>query len=167
MANWRHVVTVVLLVALSVAACDGMSDGNATRSPIGTPIPTPGGEEPVRYLIRCFAADGRPLGTFSSLDEVWASTNYMQIDYCEATFAGDEPMTLGEEEVAIAEIAASGLAEPQDLAELYLEAVAACTRVSEDGPYGLTTIPDAILVAALTLCPEAPQAQVITEWLAG
>jgi hypothetical protein len=121
----------------------------------------------VRFRMSCYAAtDGRPLGSFSSLDAVWASSNYLRAEYCDAQYVGTEPFTLTGTEAAIADIAVSGLENPGDPTEVYLEVLAACTRLGADaGPNSISGTPDPVLEATLSLCPEAPQANLIREQL--
>ena len=121
-----------------------------------------------RFQSRCFFSDGQFLGEYSSLNETWASTNYMRIDHCITRYLGPLPFTLTEEEAAVAEIAASQLADPGSPEQLFLDIYSACTRIgSEDGPYGFSSIPVPVLEAALSLCPEAPQANIIRDRIGG
>ena len=121
-----------------------------------------------RFQSRCFYPDGRVLGDFSSLEETWGSTNYLRIDHCVTRYGGPPPFTLTENEAAIAEIASSQLTDPGEPEQIFLNVFAACTRIgSEDGPYGFSSIPVPVLEAALSLCPEAPQANIIRDRIGG
>lgn len=121
-----------------------------------------------RFQSRCYNADGRVLGDFSSRDETYASSNYSLIDHCVTRYGGLTPFTLTVDEAAIAEIASSQLTDPGEPERIYLDIFAACTRIgSEDGPYGFSSIPVPVLEAALSLCPEAPQANIIRDRIGG
>ncbi|HSP75110.1 MAG TPA: hypothetical protein VLO31_02700 [Cryobacterium sp.] len=104
------------------------------------------------------------VGDYSSLEETWASTNYLRIDHCVTRYVGPPPFTLTEEEKAVVEVASRQTADAGEPEQLFLDVYAACTRIgSEDGPYGFASIPVPVLEATLTLCPEAPQADIIQE----
>ncbi|HSP75108.1 MAG TPA: VCBS repeat-containing protein [Cryobacterium sp.] len=144
------------------------SGWNGMTTIFGEGSATPTAGKLGRFQSRCYNADGRVLGDFSSLDETWASTNYLRIDHCVTRYGGPSPFTLTEDEAAIAEIASSQLTDPGEPERLYLNIFAACTRIgSEDGPYGFSSIPVPVLEAALSLCPEAPQANMIRDRTGG
>ncbi|MGW4929396.1 hypothetical protein ACWEOH_09600 [Agromyces sp. NPDC004153] len=110
--------------------------------------------------ITCFYPDGTEVGTFSRLEEAWASTNYVRIDSCEATASGDGE--LSEEQQAVADVAAADLP-GVDPTDAYLATVAACVRLNADD---LAGAPSSVLEATTLLCPEAPQAGLIQDELA-
>jgi hypothetical protein len=132
-------------------------------SPTPMPSPTPSAEPSApdegqpRFLITCFYPDGTEVATFTSLEEAWASTNYVRIDTCEAAVAGTTDVELTAEEQGVADVAAADLP-GEDPTVLYAETLAACVRLN---PAELTATPTSILEATGMLCPEAPQAGVI------
>lgn len=153
-----------VLLALAMCALTGcMPVTPAPSSTTGSPSTSPG-REPPRFLITCFYPDGSEVRVFTDLDEAWASTNYVRIDYCDAAVAEPDQFVLTDEETAVADVAAAGLpgADPTDL---YLRALAACVRIPPGGDHGLATYPVPILEAALTLCPEAPHAGLMEKQL--
>jgi hypothetical protein len=123
------------------------------ESPPADEAPPPAGDSTV--VISCYYPDGTEVGTFSRLEEAWASTNYVRIDTCEATApAGFE---LSEGEQAVADVAVADLPD-SDPTEAYLQTLAACVRLSPDG---LAATPTSVLDATTLLCPEAPHAGLI------
>jgi hypothetical protein len=159
----------ILITILALGGCGtggptGETSSPATARPSLTTEEPTRTQTPVRFLIKCYSNTGDLLGTFTRLDQTWASTNYMQIGHCVAVAVAQGPLKLTAEEATIANTAASQVDNPGTEAEVYLKIVAVCTRVgSEDGPYGFSSIPVPVLQAALLLCPEAPQANIIRE----
>ncbi|MCU1634825.1 MAG: hypothetical protein JWQ68_64 [Cryobacterium sp.] len=161
----------VIVIALALTGCDREGGGSAS-APSGSvtdgDAEGPGSSgDPSRaaeLLIECFYPDGASLGTFASLMETWASTNYLKIEYCEAHYADGPPVALTDKEKAATDAAAAGIPDAGDPADLLLRVVAACTRIgSEDGAGGFSSTPVSILQGALVLCPEAPQAGIIRD----
>lgn len=161
----RAVAALVLAAAVSLAGCSGTGNGApSTAGPTDQASESPPAELTTRFQSRCFYEDGQLVGDYSSLEETWASTNYLRIDHCVTRYVGPPPFTLTEEEKAVVEIASSQLVDAGEPEQLFLDVYAACTRIgSEDGPYGFSSIPVPILEATLALCPEAPQADIIRE----
>jgi hypothetical protein len=151
----------VLSLALLGCASPGGPDSTPSDSPApdssSTPIPSVGHES--RFVIDCVYPDGSAVGTFSRLEEAWASTNYVRIDHCDAHATSDD-VELTAEEAAIAEVAAKDLPGEASL-DLYLHTLAACVRIAPDAAPGIDTSPTSLLQAALQLCPEAPHAGLI------
>lgn len=150
------------------------SPSETTASPApstATPTPEPTTQSPrptsdTGFRFRCYASDGRLLGDWQRLEEVWASSNYLRTEYCEAIYAGPLPWELTLTEAAVAEIAAGGSDDAGEAGDLYLEVLSACTRLGADeGEHSIEGTPAPILEATLTLCPEAPQARLISRWL--
>lgn len=153
----------VALVACALAAC-------TPTPPPTTPVESPTasespGRDLPRFLVTCFYPDGSEVGVFTRLDDAWASTNYVRIDYCEAAVADPAGFALTAEESAVADVAVAGLP-GEDPTALYLRTLAACVRIPAEGDRGLETYPTPILEAALILCPEAPHAGLIEERVA-
>jgi len=132
-------------------------------SPSASAIPT-ATQEDARFLIGCVAEDGSTIGTFTRLEEAWASTNYLRIDHCEASAATDGPLELTPAEERIAETAAADLPD-EDPVNLFLWTLATCVRVAPSSAQGLPTLPPSLLRAALELCPDAPHAGLMTDEL--
>lgn len=138
---------------------EGESSGDSA------PLPDSADGVDSRFLITCFYPDGTEVATFTRLEEAWASTNYVRIDYCEASTGASDGFELTDEEAAVADVAAAGLPD-EDPTELYLQTLAACVRIPPEGGHGVGTYPDSILESALVLCPEAPHAGIIQQELA-
>jgi len=159
-------VTILALGGCGTGGPTGKTSSPATPQP-STTEPAPA-QAPVRFHIKCYSNTGDLIDTFTRLDQTWASTNYMQIGHCVAVAVAPGPLKLTAHETAITKAAASQVDNPGPEAEVYLKIVAVCTRVgSEDGPYGFSSIPVPVLQAALLLCPEAPQADIIRERIGG
>ena len=137
----------------SAEPSDDATSTDGEESPPADEAPPPAGDGSV--LITCFYPDGSEVGTFSRLEEAWASTNYVRIDNCEATASGG--LELSEGEQTVADVAVVDLPD-SDPTEAYLETLAACVRLSPDG---LAAAPTSVLDATTLLCPEAPHAGLI------
>ena len=154
--------TALALLVLALVGCasyGGQATPSPTPAPTATSTPYPGGDE-ATFLIECFYPDGSEVGTFTWLEEAWASTNYVRIDHCEAQVGPSGEFELSSEQEAVADVAAAGLP-GKDPTELLLRTLAACVRVVPDGDHGMASVPTSILEAALVLCPEAPHAGII------
>jgi hypothetical protein len=100
-----------------------------------------------------------------SLDETWASTNFVRFDYCTAAFIGGQPHALTRAEHAIATDAARNLPN-ESLTAIFLDVLGSCARIPPgEGPHGVASHPAPILKAALQLCPHAPQSALIRQQL--
>lgn len=152
----------VLMCALTGCMPVAPAPGSTTALPTA---PTSPGRDGPRFLVTCFYPDGGEVGVFTRLDDAWASTNYVRIDYCDAEVADAAGFELTPEEAAVAEVAAAGLP-AEDPTALYLRTLAACVRIPPEGDRGLETYPVSILEAALVLCPEAPHAGLMEDRLA-
>ena len=152
-----------------LGGCSGTGNGaTRTAGPTDQASESPRSISPTRFQSRCFFEDGQVVGDYSSLEETWASTNYLRIDHCVTRYVGPPPFTLTEEEKAVAMLASSQSDDAGEPEQLFLDVYAACTRIgSEDGPYGFSSIPVPVLEATLALCPEAPQADIIQERVNG
>lgn len=138
-----------------------------TRTPTtapATPPPTDG-DASTEVLIECTYPDGTVGGTFTRLEEVWASTNYVRFEACTAVATSGD-VELAESEAAVAETAADDLPDAEPV-ELYLRTLAACARIVPDGAEGITGSPTSVLEAILQLCPEAPQSGLVAAELSG
>lgn len=162
----------MLLLVLMLAACasnagteptPGASPSSpAPSSPApSSPMPSPTSVDgALRVLITCFYPDGSEVGTFTRLEEAWASTNYVRIDRCEAAPGPSGDVELTDEEESVAEIAAADLPD-EDPADLFLRTLAACVRIPSAGEQAIANQPTSLLEATLALCPEAPQAGLV------
>ena len=153
----------LLLTIVLVGCAPQSTSGSPTPTQTQAPSPSATAEGP-RFLIECVGLDGNPIGTFTRLEEAWASTNYVRIDHCTATSATAEPVELTAEEESIARTAASDLPD-EDAVDLFLWTLATCVRVAPESAEGLSTLPTSLLNAALELCPEAPHAGLIEDEL--
>ncbi len=123
--------------------------------------------EPVkRYQFECRGPNGLPLIILSSLEEVWANTQYKKFSDVVVTFVGPQPWVLTAEENAAVNVAvAAGAAGTRN--DIILAIIKACTRSNpptiSTALYGLGGVP--IVKGALTLAPMAPQSAVLTKWL--
>ncbi|MGO4247067.1 hypothetical protein AB4Y87_07600 [Paenarthrobacter sp. RAF54_2] len=126
------------------------------------------GDEPGRYAYRCTSLDASPEVQLSSLAEVWAATNYTRMDSCEVTYTGPQPFEPTPREAeAISTAAQQGSSDDGGLAVL-LDVLRLCTRVSdESGPGGFEEAGHGPLLAAASLCPDAPQGKIIAAWAEG
>jgi hypothetical protein len=143
----------MILLSLALAGCAPNGAPPATESTTPPPVEA-------RVLIECFYPDGTEAGTFTRLDEAWASTNYVRIDHCQAQAVDPDDFELSRTEAAVAGVAAGG-ATSADPAELFLSTLAACVRIAPEGEYSMASQPTSILEAALMLCPDAPHAGLI------
>ncbi|MET4620413.1 hypothetical protein ABIE18_001862 [Arthrobacter sp. 2762] len=158
--------------------------GTATTSATAEPSPSPStvpssgttgdgeplgdGDEPGRYAYRCTSLDASPEVQLSSLAEVWAATNYTRMGSCEVTYTGTDPFEPTPREAeAISTAAPQGPGDDGGLAVL-LDVLRLCTRVSdESGPGGFEEAGHGTLLAAASLCADAPQGKIIAAWAEG
>jgi hypothetical protein len=141
-----------------------MRTTSATTPPAQGAFDTPTVAQDPRFRFGCVGSDGRVLGDFSRLEEVWASTDYLRTQYCTARFVGSQPFVLTPSEAQAARIAAGGVEDPSPA--IYLKVLEVCTRLgAEDGPHSIPGTPAPILKASLEVCPEAPQAGLVESWL--
>lgn len=165
----------VLRMGLAVVALGAVGNppGYASTRPSATTTPIPDSsdvavesvEPAVRYEFICHSA-ARPIGTFTSLAEVWAFTRYMKIIYGEAEYVGPGEHTLTIEEAAIVQVARDAGMVVDDPADLYRTILATCTRIapaSLDARLSELGVP--VVKAALALAPDAPQARQFRSWL--
>lgn len=120
-----------------------------------------------RFSYSCTSLNAVPDTTYSSLAEVWASSGYVRMDSCTASYQGPQPYEPTEDEARIIAIAAPGTDPSQGL-ESYLAALGLCTRVSDDSAsqiFGGSS--RQLLQAASQLCPKAPQGKIIALWAGG
>lgn len=125
-------------------------------------------EHDQRLAFFCTSLDNSPDVQLSSLEEVWAASNYLRMESCEVTYVGPQPFRPTVEEAAAIEIANSGRADASAGLEAYLTAVRLCTRVSDEtAPGGFADSPAEILRAAAMICPDGPQGKIIQAWADG
>ncbi|MCM0614753.1 MULTISPECIES: hypothetical protein [Micrococcaceae] len=121
-----------------------------------------------RFLYTCSNLnEAVPDVTYSSLAEVWASTEYVRLSSCTASFEGPLPFEPTEDEARIISLAKPGIT-PSEGLDTYLTALALCTRVSDDAAselFGRSS--RQMLQAASELCPRAPQGRIIGLWASG
>ena len=145
-------------------------------TPFLQPASTPGSaetehdpSEPAqRYSFFCTSLDSSPDVQLSSLEEVWAASNYLRMKSCKVSYVGPQPFQPTAEESAAIEIANPGGVQASDGLGPYLAAVELCTRVSDEtAPGGFADSTKAILQTAVRICPEGPQGKIIQAWAAG
>jgi hypothetical protein len=130
----------------------------------GTPPEKP--EPIVRYQFNCTDMDGQKIGTFSSLDEVWASTRYMRIANCDVAYVGGTPHILTPEEESAVQVALAAGAPAEDKFALFLRILKASTRTNpRELEARLSEIGVPVVKGALALAPMAPQAILLERWL--
>ncbi|MEV4950440.1 hypothetical protein MRBLAR21_003876 [Paenarthrobacter nitroguajacolicus] len=104
---------------------------------------------------------------YTSLAEVWASSEYVRLASCTANYDGPVPFEPTEDEARIISIAEPGVP-PSEGLEAYLTALSLCSRVSDEAAselFGRSS--RQMLQAAGELCPRAPQGRVIGFWASG
>ncbi|VXB05411.1 conserved exported hypothetical protein [Arthrobacter sp. 9V] len=138
------------------------SPGNGSGQGAGAP------DDSGRFSYVCSNLNAAvPDVTFSSLTEVWASTEYVRLASCTASFEGPLPFEPTEDEAKIISVAQPGI-NPSDGLDAYLMALTLCTRVSDDAASDLFGRSSRqMLQAASELCPRAPQGKVIGLWASG
>lgn len=168
----------LLLLALSLTACTGpatpdssaSSSGASAASPTadgkssaGTPSSTAGpsggegdGGDDARFIIDCTGVDGNS-SQFVTLQDAWASPNYVRITGCTARAAHDGIDLTADEKKIAAQVDDGG-----DPLSDYLQALAACVRIAPDQ---ISAQPTGLLQAVLALCPETPEAGLISSAL--
>ena len=127
----RTLAAVIVVAAVFLGGC-----ATTNTSPVLPPGSTeqvtesPPAETTARFQIRCIFVDLPFVGDYSSLNETWASTNYMRIDHCITRYVGPPPFSLTEEETAVTQIASSRLTDPGSPEQLFLDIYSACTRAN-------------------------------------
>ena len=104
---------------------------------------------------------------YTSLAEVWASSEYVRLASCSANYEGPVPFEPTEDEARIISIAEPGVP-PSEGLEAYLTALSLCSRVSDEAAselFGRSS--RQMLQAASELCPRAPQGRIIGFWASG
>lgn len=159
-ARWI-LLAMTLAVPLILAGCFTPSAEvpSVAPSPSSSQSPSALTDQP-RFIIECVGPGGRAVGPFTSLEDAWASPDYVRIDSCTASAAAGESLELSPEEQVIAEIAAVDLA-AESLEELYATTLATCVRVTPTSSVPLKSLPTSLLEAANALCPQAPHAGLI------
>ncbi|MET3368853.1 UNVERIFIED_CONTAM: hypothetical protein ABIE34_002098 [Jeotgalibacillus campisalis] len=105
--------------------------------------------------------------TYSSLAEVWASSEYVRLASCTASYEGPLPFAPSEDEARIISVAEPGVPASEGL-DAYLTALSLCSRVSDEAAselFGRSS--RQMLQAASELCPRAPQGRIIGFWASG
>lgn len=179
---------------LLIAGCSGATTPSTTATtlpsasatpattPSSGPTPAPEPSEPGdgsgqgagapddsgRFSYTCTSLnEAVPDVTYTSLAEVWASSGYVRMASCTASYEGPDPFEPTEDEARIISIAEPGLT-PSEGLDTYLTALALCTRVSDDAAselFGRSS--RQMLQAAGELCPRAPQGRIIELWASG
>jgi hypothetical protein len=125
-------------------------------------------EQEQRLAFFCTSLDNSPDVRLSSLQEVWAASNYLRMESCDVTYVGPQPFEPTPDEAAAIEIANTGITDSSDGLETYLTAVELCTRVSDEtAPGGFAARPKEIVRAAARICPNGPQGKIIQAWADG
>ncbi|UKA48489.1 hypothetical protein LFT48_13640 [Arthrobacter sp. FW305-123] len=162
--------------ASAVPSASSEPKPTATSSAVSSPEPTAPGsgqgagapDDSGRFSYVCSNLnEAVPDVTYTSLAEVWASTEYVRLASCTASYEGPGPFEPTEDEAKIISIAEPGIS-PSDGLETYLTALALCTRVSDEAASGLFGRNSRqMLQAASELCPRAPQGKIIGLWASG
>ncbi|WP_430296961.1 hypothetical protein [Sinomonas sp. B1-1] len=147
------------------------SHAQSSSSGAARPSSAPGttlAAEDLRFLITCTHVDSSPDISRYSLEQVWASTDYVRIKQCTVDYQGSRPYEPQGNEAAVVAIAAPGQATGDAALDTILEATRLCTRIPDEaGPDGFAAESRDMLRAAATLCPDAPQGKIIEAWAAG
>ena len=119
-----------------------------------------------RYRFNCIT----PVPAFAPLgrlEEVWASPRYMTFTGCVVSYVGIGYFTLTKEESAIVDVVADAGGDVSDRKRTYLAVLTASTRVDPSRlDQALAEFGAPIIAGSLALAPEAPQAGLLTDWLA-
>ncbi|WP_420359007.1 hypothetical protein, partial [Ornithinimicrobium kibberense] len=165
-SDGSHPFLAPLLVTLLAAGC-ARETGTPSRPTFPSPPPTTSVRsdhsdppDAPRFRFDCATIDGRSLPPLTSLDEVWAAPDYLQIESCAVLLLGADPGLLPTEEAAV-EVAAPETSDPLVVVE---DLLSTCTRLPPEG--GPHTLPSPTLRAALIICPDAPHADLMRDELA-
>ncbi|WP_238324328.1 hypothetical protein [Paenarthrobacter aurescens] len=166
--------------ATPVPSVSATPSASATPSSSATPAPEPtepgngsgqgagAPDDSGRFSYLCSSLnEAVPDVTYTSLAEVWASTGYVRMDSCTASYEGPAPFEPTEDEARIISLAEPGVT-PSEGLDAYLTALALCTRVSDEAAselFGRSS--RQMLRAASELCPRAPQGRIIELWASG
>ncbi|MEW9870107.1 hypothetical protein [Arthrobacter sp. HS15c] len=157
-------------LAILLSGCS-VSPPSAPPQSAPTPAVSSGvrsSEQDQRLAFFCTSLDDSPNVQLSSLEEVWAASNYLRMESCVVTYVGPQPFRPTVEEAAAIEIANSGGTDASAGLEAYLTAVELCTRVSDEtAPGGFADNRSEILRAAAHICPDGPQGKIIQAWADG
>lgn len=130
------------------------SGGGSPSSPAPTDDAGQGADG--RFIIDCTGVDGSS-SQFATLADAWSSPNYVRIASCVADTANDGVLLTADEQRIAAIVGESG-----DAMSAYLQVLAACVRIS---PELIPQQPEGLLRAVLTLCPDTPEAGLISSAL--
>jgi hypothetical protein len=158
----------VMLISIGFGA-NGYRATARARVTSAASIDPPPAEEPeplIRYRFNCVDIHGTDIGHFSSLEEVWSTSQYMRITHCDVVYVGVGPHTLTAEEAAAVNVARdAGSPQPSD-SVLCLEIIGACTRIDPNTLHAdLLKLGAPVVKGAVTFAPLAPQAIVFSRWL--
>ncbi|WP_219729658.1 hypothetical protein [Pseudarthrobacter sp. NBSH8] len=162
-----------LLTGTLAILLSGCSVGPPSAQPGSAPTPAvssgrSSSQQDQRLAFFCTSLDNSPDVQLSSLEEVWAASNYLRMESCVVTYVGPQPYRPTVEEAAAIEIANSGGADSSAGLDAYLTAVELCTRVSDEtAPGGFADNRSEILRAAAQVCPDGPQGKIIQAWADG
>lgn len=177
-ARWRYFL-LIAIGTITLAGCTTTNSVDPSRTPtpsVATAAPGESNAQTTRttalaYRLECFFPDGTSAGSFSSLNETWASTNFVRMDYCTASFHNAPPSSITHDDVSpevyeAISTAASELPSERTMAQVFLDIYAACARVSPgDGPHGVASHQIPVLRATLKVCPKAPGAGIVRQYV--
>jgi hypothetical protein len=119
-----------------------------------------------RYHFDCFTPVVPKLGPLGRLEEVWASPLYLTFTDCVVSYAGAEAFALTKAEAAVVHVAEHAGASGHDPKGLFLQILAASTRIDPARfDAKLAELGRPVVTASLALAPDAPQAARFAAWL--
>lgn len=119
-----------------------------------------------RYRFNCTT----PVPAFAPLgrlEEVWASPRYMTLTGCVVSYVGVGRFALTPEESAIVDIVSEAGGDVSDRESTYLLVLTASTRIDPARlEEKLAEFGRPVITGSLALAPDAPQANLLADWLA-
>lgn len=118
-----------------------------------------------RFLFRCRTSRG-VVAEFTRLDALWAHGDYTRFISCEVTYVGPGEASLTAQETAVVRVAERAGLDLSDRPGFYRTLLASSARIPLDQLEGrLDSLGVPGVTAALALAPEAPQADLLADWL--
>lgn len=162
--------TMLKLAAATVASSGTLllppTHQNSTLASTTTPASAPDEPSAPRFRFDCISpvAAVPPL---TRLEEVWASPLYLTFTGCTVRYIGAGPFLLTAEESAIVDVVARGRGDNGDRRGTYLQVLRASTRIDPARfEQRLNELGPPIVAGSVARAPEAPQAHLLTKWLA-
>lgn len=165
----KKLVLMVTLAVLLLGCSTGPPSVHLGSATASTETSDGGSGEPEQRLsFFCRSLDTSPDVQLSSLEEVWAATNYLRMESCQVSYIGPQPFQPTAAEAAAIESARSVDPDAPGGLDAYLAAVGLCTRVSDEtAPGGFAESRKEIMRTAARICPEGPQGKIIRAWADG